>query len=251
MRLALHKVLSRRRAGVATWRPDERRSCEQGWTGRDAEYRFCERETQYSDQPSISGRSIQPAAEPVPSAYAASVVLVMTLLFLASAAALAFSHGPDSTRLAANAGTHSGAPVAADSLVLNKSRRELVVYYRGYPVRVYYVALGRSPVGDKERIGDNRTPEGLFYIEGRNPNSRYHLSLRISYPDAFHRARAARLGVEPGGDIMIHGLPAEQAAFGPAHRDYDWTNGCIAVTNREIEELWRVIRDGTPIEIKP
>jgi murein L,D-transpeptidase YafK len=175
----------------------------------------------------------------------------MTLLLLASAAALAFSHGPDSTRLAANAGTHSGAPVAADSLVLNKSRRELVVYYRGYPVRVYYVALGRSPVGDKERIGDNRTPEGLFYIEGRNPNSRYHLSLRISYPDAFHRARAARLGVEPGGDIMIHGLPAEQAPFGPAHRDYDWTNGCIAVTNREIEELWRVIRDGTPIEIKP
>jgi len=175
----------------------------------------------------------------------------MTLLLLASAAALALSHGTDSTRLSASNTSRAGAPAAADSLVLNKSRRELVVYYRGFPVHVYYVALGRSPIGDKERIGDNRTPEGLFYIQGRNPNSRYHLSLRISYPDATHRARAARLRVEPGGDIMIHGLPDEQAVFGPAHRDFDWTNGCIAVTNKEIEELWRVIRDGTPIQIKP
>ena len=181
-----------------------------------------------------------------------SVGLVMTILLFVSAAALALTHGPDSTRVAASNSTPKiDAPVAADSLVLTKSRRELVLYYRGEPVRAYYVALGRSPVGDKQRIGDNRTPEGLFFIQGRNPNSKYHLSLRISYPDATHRARAARLGVEPGGDIMIHGLPAEQAAFGPAHRDYDWTNGCIAVTNKEIEELWRVIRDGTPIQIKP
>lgn len=176
----------------------------------------------------------------------------MTFLLLVSAAALSLSHSSDSTRASASNSTpHSNAPIVADSLVLIKSRRELVVYYRGEPVRLYYVALGRSPIGDKERIGDNRTPEGLFFIQGRNPNSRYHLSLRISYPDALHRARAARLGVEPGGDIMIHGLPDEQAAFGPAHRDYDWTNGCIAVTNKEIEELWRVIRDGTPIQIKP
>src|SRR5689334_13557884 len=176
----------------------------------------------------------------------------MTFLLFVSAAALSFIHGPDSTRSAtASRPSRASAPVAADSLVLIKSRRELVAYYHGDPVRTYYVALGRSPIGDKERIGDNRTPEGLFYIEGRNPNSRYHLSLRISYPDATHRARAARLGVEPGGDIMIHGLPAEQAPFGAAHRDYDWTNGCIAVTNQEIEELWRVIKDGTPIQIKP
>ena len=176
----------------------------------------------------------------------------MTLLLLASALALSLNNGTDSTRASASSSTSRGnAPVAADSVVLTKSRRELVLYYHGDPVRIYYVALGRSPVGDKERIGDNRTPEGLFFIQGRNPNSRYHLSLRISYPDATHRARAARHGVEPGGDIMIHGLPAEQAAFGAAHRDYDWTNGCIAVTNKEIEELWRVIRDGTPIQIKP
>jgi murein L,D-transpeptidase YafK len=176
----------------------------------------------------------------------------MTFLLLVSAAALTVAHPSDSIRVStSNRTLRVSAPVAADSLVLTKSRRELVVYYHGDPVRTYYVALGRNPVGDKERIGDNRTPEGLFFIQGRNPNSRYHLSLRISYPDATHRARAARLGVEPGGDIMIHGLPEEQAAFGPAHRDYDWTNGCIALTNQEIEELWRVIRDGTPIQIKP
>jgi murein L,D-transpeptidase YafK len=176
----------------------------------------------------------------------------MTFLLLLGAAALSIAPGADSTRASSSTGaSRVSAPVAADSLVLMKSRRELVVYYHGDPVRTYYVALGRSPIGDKERIGDNRTPEGVFFIQGRNPNSRYHLSLRISYPDATHRARAARLGVEPGGDIMIHGLPDEQAAFGPAHRDFDWTNGCIAVTNKEIEELWRVIRDGTPIQIKP
>jgi murein L,D-transpeptidase YafK len=176
----------------------------------------------------------------------------MSLILLASAFALTLVGGPDSTRTsAANGAARPPAPAAADSLVLEKSRRQLNVYYRGAVVRTYFVALGRNPVGDKERIGDNRTPEGLFYVQGHNPNSRYHLSLRISYPDERHRARAARLGVEPGGDIMIHGLPDEQAGLGPAHRDFDWTNGCIAVTNQEIEELYRVIRDGTPIQIKP
>ena len=171
---------------------------------------------------------------------------------LASTLALLLASGPDSTRTPASSGrVRPGAPTAADSLVLEKSQRQLMVYYHGYLVRTYFVALGRSPVGDKERIGDNRTPEGLFYIQGRNPNSRYHLSLRISYPDERHRARAARLGVEPGGDIMIHGLPDDEASLGPAHRDFDRTNGCIALTNQEIEELYRVIRDGTPIQIKP
>jgi murein L,D-transpeptidase YafK len=176
----------------------------------------------------------------------------MSLMLLASAFALTLVGNPDSTRTpVANRTAHPTAPAAADSLVLEKSRRQLNVYYHGTVVRTYFVALGRSPVGDKERIGDNRTPEGLFFVQGHNPNSRYHLSLRISYPDERHRARAARLGEEPGGDIMIHGLPDEQAGLGPAHRDFDWTNGCIAVTNQEIEELYRVIRDGTPIQIKP
>jgi murein L,D-transpeptidase YafK len=176
----------------------------------------------------------------------------MSLMLLASAVALTLANGPDSTRASVSNGmVRPPAPAAADSLVLQKSRRQLVLFYHGSVVRTYYVALGRNPIGDKQRIGDNRTPEGLFFIQGRNPNSRYHLSLRISYPDATHIARAAQHGFAPGGDIMIHGLPDEEAALGPAHRDFDWTNGCIAVTNQEIEELYRVIRDGTPIQIKP
>ena len=118
-------------------------------------------------------------------------------------------------------------------------------------MRTYLVALGQQPVGDKVRRGDMRTPEGLFRIEARNPRSRYHLALRISYPDAAHTARARALGVSPGGDIMIHGLPERQAWVGAAHRDFDWTEGCIAVTNAEIEEIWQVVRVGTPIHIKP
>jgi len=139
----------------------------------------------------------------------------------------------------------------ADSLVLRKSERELTLFRHGKPVRTYLVALGRNPVGDKIRRGDARTPEGLFHIEGRNEFSKYHLSLRISYPDATHRAKAAQLGVTPGGDIMIHGLPAPFASVGALHRQQDWTEGCVAVTNAEIEEIWRAIPNGAPILIKP
>ncbi|HEX5075645.1 MAG TPA: L,D-transpeptidase family protein [Gemmatimonadaceae bacterium] len=141
--------------------------------------------------------------------------------------------------------------VSADSIVVEKSDHRLSLYRHGVLLRSYLVALGQQPVGDKVSIGDNRTPEGLFRIESRNPASRYHRSLKISYPDAAHRARARSLGVSPGGDIMIHGLPARQAWVGAAHRDFDWTEGCIAVTNTEIEEIWRVVPVGTPILIKP
>jgi murein L,D-transpeptidase YafK len=139
----------------------------------------------------------------------------------------------------------------ADSIVVEKSHHRLSLYRHGALLRSYLVALGQQPVGDKVRIGDNRTPEGLFRIEARNPASLYHRSLKISYPDAAHRARARSLGVSPGGDIMIHGLPARQAWVGAAHRDFDWTEGCIAVTNKEIEEIWSVVPVGTPILIMP
>jgi murein L,D-transpeptidase YafK len=139
----------------------------------------------------------------------------------------------------------------ADSIVVEKSAHRLSLYQRGMAVRTYLVALGQQPVGDKVRIGDLRTPEGSFRIEARNPASRYHRSRRISYPDAAHRAKARALGVSPGGDIMIHGLPARQAYVGAAHRDFDWTEGCIAVTNEEIEEIWSAVPVGTPIHIKP
>ncbi len=139
----------------------------------------------------------------------------------------------------------------ADSIVVEKSAHRLALYQRGKLVRTYSVALGQRPVGDKVSRGDRRTPEGSFRIEARNPESRYHRALRISYPDSAHRARARALGVSPGGDIMIHGLPARQAWVGPAHRDFDWTEGCIAVTNQEIEEIWSAVPVGTPIHIKP
>jgi murein L,D-transpeptidase YafK len=139
----------------------------------------------------------------------------------------------------------------ADSIVVEKAQHRLSLYRHGALLRSYLVALGQQPVGDKVRIGDMRTPEGIFRIEARNPESRYHRSLRISYPDAAHRAKARALGVSPGGDIMIHGLPARQAWVGAAHRDFDWTEGCIAVTNAEIEEIWSAVPVGIPIQIKP
>jgi murein L,D-transpeptidase YafK len=139
----------------------------------------------------------------------------------------------------------------ADSLVLDKSERLLRVYQHGKMVLTYSVALGSNPVGRKVRRGDGRTPEGLYYIDGRNAQSKYHLALRISYPNAADRARALRNGVSPGGDIMIHGLPKSVATIGALHRQQDWTEGCVAITNEEIEELWRNVADGARILIKP
>ena len=139
----------------------------------------------------------------------------------------------------------------ADSMVLDKSDRSLTLYQRGVKVRAYTVALGRNPVGNKTRQGDGRTPEGVYFIEGRNPRSKYHLSLRVSYPTRAQRARAARRGVSPGGDIMIHGLPPAFASVGALHRQQDWTEGCVAVTNDEIEEIWRSVPNGARIVIRP
>ena len=139
----------------------------------------------------------------------------------------------------------------ADSIVLDKSDRTLTMYSHGVQVKQYEVALGKNPVGAKLRRGDGRTPEGLYYIEGRNPGSKYHLALRISYPNNTDRVRASRYGATPGGDIMIHGLPPAFATVGALHRQQDWTEGCVAVTNAEIEEIWRAVPNGARILIKP
>jgi lipoprotein-anchoring transpeptidase ErfK/SrfK len=143
------------------------------------------------------------------------------------------------------------APPVADSIVVYKRERTLRLFYHGVPVKSYFIALGTKPVGDKERAGDQRTPEGLFSVDAHNPASKYHLALHISYPDATHRARAASLGLDPGGDIMIHGLPDKYSSIGKDHRQDDWTNGCVALTNQEIEEIWHAVPDGTPVQIKP
>jgi murein L,D-transpeptidase YafK len=146
--------------------------------------------------------------------------------------------------------TASHSEFVADSLVVEKLAHRLTLYYHGARVRTYLVALG-DPSGDKERLGDRRTPNGLFHIDYRNPQSRFHLALHISYPDARHAARARAAGFAAGGDLMIHGLPNGQGDVGESHRQDDWTNGCVAVTDQEIEEIWRAVPIGTPIEIKP
>ena len=173
----------------------------------------------------------------------------MPLTLLIGSVALSLVGHTDSTRAVAKSSPER--VLLADSIVVEKSQHRLSLYHQGTLLRSYLVALGQRPVGDKVRIGDMRTPEGLYRIEARKADSRYHRALKISYPDAAHRAKARALGVSPGGDIMIHGLPARQAWVGAAHRDFDWTEGCIAVTNREIEEIWSVVPVGTPIQIKP
>jgi len=181
----------------------------------------------------------------------------MMLPLLLSAFILAHPNAPstDTARVARTASTSriaspSDVPVA-DSIVVEKGVRKLSLFYKGVPVRTYGVALGRNPNGDKVSKGDGRTPEGVFRIESRNSNSKYHLALRISYPDVVHQMRSEALGMTAGGDIMIHGLPKGYEQAGAAHRDNNWTEGCVAVTNEEIEEIWKLVKDGTPIEIKP
>ena len=137
----------------------------------------------------------------------------------------------------------------ADFVLVDKSERRLTLYAAGQPYRSYHgLQYGDAPTGHKRFEGDERTPEGRYTIDARNPASAYHLSLRVSYPNAADRAYAAARGRSPGGDIFLHGQPN----WLPAGRlPGDWTDGCIALSDAEIEELWRLVPDGTPIEIRP
>ena len=136
-----------------------------------------------------------------------------------------------------------------DYLIVDKSERRMVAYAGGEPVRAWRaLQCGDAPQGHKRFEGDERTPEGRYVIEGRNPASAYHLSLKVSYPNAEDRAYAAAQGRSPGGDIFLHGQP-NSLPFGRVPGD--WTDGCIALSNAEIEELWRIVPDGTVIEIRP
>jgi murein L,D-transpeptidase YafK len=139
----------------------------------------------------------------------------------------------------------------ADKVIVSKDQRRLLLLHGDKMLKVYTVALGREPQGHKTRKGDGRTPEGTYRLDSRNPRSRFHLALHISYPNESDRARAIAAGASPGGDIMIHGLPNGLGWIGKLHRFVDWTDGCIAVTNREMEEIWRAVDDRTPIEIRP
>jgi murein L,D-transpeptidase YafK len=122
---------------------------------------------------------------------------------------------------------------------------------KGKVLKTYQIALGGNPNGPKERQGDNKTPEGIYVIDSRNKNSRYHRSLHISYPNEKDKKRAKERGVSPGGDIMIHGIKNGFSWVGDLHTGVDWTKGCIAVTDEEIEEIDKVAPNGTIVEIRP
>jgi murein L,D-transpeptidase YafK len=147
--------------------------------------------------------------------------------------------------------TQLRAEAKADRIVIHKKARTMELVRAGQVLKTYKVALGGQPVGPKTRQGDHRTPEGVYIIDSRNAQSKFHRSLHISYPNAADKEHARKLGVSPGGDIFIHGLPNGYGFVGAAHRARDWTDGCVAVTDQEIEEIWKLVDNGTPVEIRP
>jgi murein L,D-transpeptidase YafK len=167
-----------------------------------------------------------------------STVIVVLLL----ASILAWANWPESPLPKAT---------VADRLVVEKGARRLLLFSHGRVVKTYRISLGHNPVGRKEREGDGRTPEGLYRIDQRKERTCCFRSLHISYPDSADRRRASSAGVDAGGLVMVHGLGRGFAWVGKLHRFYDWTNGCVAVTNQEMAELWRAVPVGTPIELRP
>lgn len=139
----------------------------------------------------------------------------------------------------------------ADKMVVIKSKRVMMLLKDGEIIKTYRIALGKNSNGRKTQAGDQKTPEGNYIITSRNSHSKYYRAINISYPNESDIQNAKRLGVFPGNSIAIHGLPKELEDIDKFHRRLDWTDGCIAVTNHEIDEIWNLISDGTPIEIKP
>lgn len=142
-------------------------------------------------------------------------------------------------------------PERADFVEIDKSARAMRLLRDSEVLKTYRVSLGFAPEGHKRQEGDGKTPEGRYVIDWRNPQSRFHLSLHISYPDARDRADAKARGVSPGGEIFIHGGPGLKGQLASLWRGKDWTLGCIAVTDAEIEEIWSLVPNDTPIEIRP
>ncbi|MEK1868533.1 MAG: L,D-transpeptidase family protein [Ensifer adhaerens] len=153
--------------------------------------------------------------------------------------------------LVVSGGFPAAAADSADRVVVHKERRLLQLLQGGQVIREYTVALGGNPIGHKRQEGDQRTPEGLYSLDWRNPGSGYYKSIHVSYPAPADVSAAAANGVDPGGMIMIHGQPNYFGWLAFLTQRFDWTNGCIAVTNAEMEEIWAMVPNNTPIEIKP
>jgi murein L,D-transpeptidase YafK len=139
----------------------------------------------------------------------------------------------------------------ADRVILLKSARTMTLMSGSKVIKVYKVAIGRSPVGPKTKVGDHKTPEGIYVIDAKKDPSRFHRAFHLSYPNQADIARARQLGVNPGGDIEIHGIENGLGWIGSLHRTFDWTDGCIAVTDAEIDEAWQMVPVGTVVEIRP
>jgi murein L,D-transpeptidase YafK len=149
------------------------------------------------------------------------------------------------SRIAAQAATK------VDRIVVEKSKRTLTLITGTRILKAYKVALGGQPVGAKDRQGDHKTPEGIYSVDAKNPNSQFYKALHLSYPNSADRANARKLGLNTGGDVEIHGLGAKWGWLGAKHRLTDWTDGCIALTNEEIDEVYPLIKVGTTVEIRP
>jgi murein L,D-transpeptidase YafK len=139
----------------------------------------------------------------------------------------------------------------ADRIVIEKNKGTMTLMSGSTVLKTYKVALGGQPVGAKQRIADHKTPEGLYVVDQKKAASQFHRALHVSYPNARDKENARKLGVSPGGDVEIHGLGAKYGWVGAAHRQMDWTDGCIAATHEEIDEIWPLVAFGTPVEIKP
>jgi murein L,D-transpeptidase YafK len=145
----------------------------------------------------------------------------------------------------------SNVSASIDSILINKSSRRMMVFQKGIVLKTYTVSLGGNPIGHKEKRGDNRTPEGLYHIANKTTHTAFHKTLILSYPNKVDRAAARKKGVDPGSGIEIHGLAKRWVRFGKLHRLSDWTRGCIAVTNEEIDEIYEYVEKRCPVLITP
>jgi murein L,D-transpeptidase YafK len=170
-------------------------------------------------------------------------ILIVAPVLVLLAGTLLWANHPDQAPLPADA--------RADRIVIDKSEHSLALLRGETVLKRYRVSFGGDPAGHKRQEGDERTPEGVYLIDRRNPRSSFHRALHISYPNADDEARARARGVSPGGDIMIHGIRNGIGWIGKLQRAVDWTNGCVSLTNWEMDEVWRAVADGTPVEIEP
>lgn len=179
------------------------------------------------------------------------LALLFTLLFSAQS----FANSKLCALLSKEVSNTGELTQSPDQIIVGKSQRKMILLRKEKILKQYHVSLGTVPVGKKEKSGDGKTPEGSYFVESKNANSKFHLALQVSYPNAQDLANAQKLGVDPGGDIMIHGFPKDEAynllATGLHNTMANWTQGCVAVTNTEIEEIYPLVEEETPIQICP